>query len=133
MKKVTLSVFALSLVFLATGCGDSLDSCMKDQIKLQNEYAEILEGIKDKADLDKAKSKIEALQKKADDIGERLKKQLKDVKAEDLLKKMEEVGKKHQDDAKKALERVGKAEESVKKALGADALKDLRLKEPSPK
>jgi gas vesicle protein len=133
MKKVTLSVFALSLVFLASGCGDSLDSCMKDSIKLQNEYAEILEGVKGKDDLDKAKSKIEALQKKANDIGERMKKQLKDVKAEELIKKLEEVGKKHEEAAKKAMERVSKAEESVTKAVGADALKDLKIKEPSPK
>ncbi len=132
MKKVTLSLFALSLVFLATGCGDSLDSCMKDSLKLQNEYAEILEGVKDKDDVDKAKSKVEALQKKAKDIGERMKKQLKDAKGEEALKKMLEVAKKYEDDGKKADDRLNKAKESVKKAVGANALKDLEFKPPAP-
>ncbi len=132
MKKVTLSLFALSLVFLATGCGDSLDSCMKDSLKLQNEYAEILEGVKDKDDVDKAKSKVEALQKKAKDIGERMKKQLKDAKGEEALKKMLEVAKKYEDDGKKADDRLNKAKESVKKAVGANALKDLEFKPPGP-
>jgi len=130
-KKVTLSVFALSLVFLATGCGDSLDSCMKDTVKLQNEYAEILEGVKEKGDVDKAKSKIEALQKKAKDIGERMKKQLKDVKGEEALKKVLEAAKKHEEDGKKADERMNKAKESVRKAIG-EFPKDLEFKPPTP-
>jgi predicted transcriptional regulator len=131
MKKVTLSVFALSLVFLTSGCGDSLDSCMKDTLKLQNEYAEILEGVKEKGDVDKAKSKIEALQKKAKDIGERMKKQLKDVKGEEALKKMLEAAKKYEEDGKKADERMNKAKESVRKAIG-EFPKDLEFKPPTP-
>jgi len=130
MKKVVVSFSALALVFLVSGCADSLDSVVKDSIKVQNEYADILEGIKSKDDVEKAKPKLEALQKKMNDIGERTKKLLKDKKPEEMINQLVEVTKKYEEDGKKAQERVKKARESAIKAAGADGLKDLELKEP---
>ncbi len=149
LRKLTAGMFAGALIFLVLGCsggssqkkedkkedakdGDSLGSIMKDNIKLDNEYAEVLEGIKSKDDVAKAKSMVDALQKKKNDIGERMKKQLKDVKKEEAVKKVLEVAKKYEDDGKKADDRLNKAKESVKKAVGGSFPKDLEFKPPSP-
>src|SRR5262245_40850006 len=120
LRKLTAGMFALALVFLVLGCsgdtkkdskkddgkkdsngkkdgdgsGDSLDSCMKDALSLQVEYVEILEGIKNKDDVAKAKPKVEDLQKKVTAIGERMGKALKGLKPDEVGKKMEEATKK---------------------------------------
>src|SRR5262249_39587168 len=100
MKKVTLSVFALSLVFLATGCGDSPDAVMKDTIKLMNEAADALDSAKDKDSAEKAKTKLEEIEKKFKDVVERAKK----------MKVSEEKGKqlaeKYKDDMEKVQKRM---------------------------
>jgi len=89
MKKVTLSIFALSLVFLATGCGDSPDSVMKDSINLMKEANGIVEGIKSKEDAEKAKPKLEEIVTKMKKVADRAKKvgKLDKDKKEALLKK----------------------------------------------
>jgi len=103
MKKVTLSVFALSLVFLATGCGDSPDSLMKDTISMMNDTSDVLEKIKSKEDAEKYKGELEKIAKRAKDIEERAKK----LKMDDLPKdKKEALQKKYEDDLKKALSRL---------------------------
>src|SRR5438874_13731419 len=103
MKKVTLSVFALSLVFLATGCGDSPDSIMKDQIKLWNDTADILEKINSKEAAEKYKGDLEKIQKRQKELQERAEK----LKLKDLPKdKQEALQKKYEDEVKKALGRV---------------------------
>jgi hypothetical protein len=73
-KKVTLGVFALSLVFLASGCGDSPDSVMKDMVNLTKEFADVMGGIKDKDSAEKAKSKLEDLATKMEKVAERARK-----------------------------------------------------------
>jgi hypothetical protein len=126
MRKVTLAGFALALVFAVSGCGDSPDSVIKDQIKLMNDMADVLEGIKDKDSAEKAKPKLEALAKKAKDIEERAKK----LKLDDMPKeKQEALKKKYEDDIKKAAGRFGAA---MMKAMtnpdAAGALKGIDLK-----
>ena len=114
MKKVTLSVFALSLVFLATGCGDSPDSVMKDMIKLMNEATEALESAKDSPD--KAKSKLDDVATKMEKVAERAKKigKLDKNKKEALEKKYKSEG-----------EEAGKKFQAALKKLPPDAVKDL--------
>jgi hypothetical protein len=98
MKKVMVGVSALALVFLVSGCGDSPDSVMKDQIKVTNELLDVLEGIKTKEDAEKAKPKLEELGKKMKDIQERSKK----LKMDDMPKeKKEALQKKYKDDIEK--------------------------------
>jgi len=110
MKKVTLSVFALSLVFLATGCGDSPDSLMKDSIKWMNDTADILEKIKSKDDVNKYKSDLEKIAKE----GKNLKDRGEKLKMKDLPKeKKEALEKKYKSDAEKAVGRLVKAMTSV--------------------
>jgi len=98
MKKVIVGVSALALVFLVSGCGDSPDSVMKDQIKASNEVLDVLEGIKTKEDAEKAKPKLEQLGKGMKDIQERGKK----LKMDDLPKeKKDALTKKYKDDLEK--------------------------------
>jgi uncharacterized lipoprotein YehR (DUF1307 family) len=119
MKKVTLSVFALSLVFLATGCGDSPDSLTKDTIKFMNDMSDVLEKIKSKEDAEKYKGDLEKLAKRAKDMEERGKK----LKINDLPKeKLEELQKKYKDEMEKALARLKSAE----KGVPADAKKVIQ-------
>ncbi len=93
-----VGVSALALVFLVSGCGDSPDSVMKDQIKASNEVLDVLEGIKTKEDAEKAKPKLEQLGKGMKDIQERGKK----LKMDDLPKeKKDALTKKYKDDLEK--------------------------------
>src|SRR5262249_12397140 len=158
LRKLTAGLFAVALIFLILGCsgdkssakkedgkksedgkkggdgsGEGLDSTMKDTMNLQVEYVEILEGIKNKDDIAKAKSKVEDLQKKATAIGERMKQHMKDLKPEEALKKFGEAMSKHEEEGKKLEERMNKAKESVKKAAGGTTFpKELDIKPPSP-
>src|SRR5262249_45380801 len=103
MKKVVVSFSALALVFLVSGCGDSPDAVIKDQLKTTNELLDVLEGIKTKEDAEKAKPKIEELAKKMKDIEERAKK----LKMDELPKeKKEELQKKYKDEGEKLLGRL---------------------------
>jgi len=98
MKKVVVGVSSLALVFLVSGCGDSPDSVMKDQIKVSNELLDVLEGIKTKEDAEKAKPKLEQLGKKMKDVQDRAKK----LKMDDMPKeKKEALQKKYKDDIEK--------------------------------
>ncbi|MBI1913739.1 MAG: hypothetical protein HYS12_03135 [Planctomycetes bacterium] len=126
MKKVTLGVFALSLVFLATGCGDSPDSVMKDGIKTANELFDVLEKIKTKEDAEKYKGDLEKAAKKMKDIEDRANKlKLKDL-PEDKKKALQE---KYKDD----IEKLGKRAFGVLAALTnpevQKVLKDAGMKE----
>ena len=136
MRKATLAGFALALLFSVSGCGDSLESVMKDTIKLMNEKAEILESIKDKDSAEKAKPKLEALNKKKKDIEERAKKQTekltKDKKPEEAMKAaLEAVSKaaeKHKEAGEKARNRLKDAAKKVRDNKEAmDVLKDIDL------
>lgn len=125
MRKATLAGLALALVFGVSGCGDSPDSVMKDTIKLMNEMADVMEGIKDKDSAEKAKPKLEALAKKMKDLEERAKK----LKLDEMPKeKKEALQKKYEDDLKKAGTRFGAA---MMKAMtnpdAAGALKGLDM------
>ncbi|MFI5403477.1 MAG: hypothetical protein ACHQ1G_11110 [Planctomycetota bacterium] len=61
----------LWIIALAAGCGNGVASFEKaadDQLKVQREFAKILEGVKDKATADAAKPLIEALSMRVDGI-----------------------------------------------------------------
>ncbi len=100
MKKVIVGVSALALVFLVSGCGDSPDAVMKDTIKLMNEAVDALESANDKDSAEKAKAKLEDINKRLKDVVERAKK-LKMPK--DQEKKLEE---KYKDDMTKIQKRM---------------------------
>jgi len=106
MKKVALSVFALSLICLASGCGDSPDSVMKDSISLMNDMSDTLEKIKSKEDAEKYKGDLEKLVKRAKDIEERSKKLKLDELSEDKKKALTE---KYKGDLEKAMNRLAAA------------------------
>jgi len=82
---------------------DSPDKVMKDTLKLLNEMADAIESAKDKDSAEKARTKLEALEKKFRDIGDRAKK----------LKVTNEAGKKlaekYKDDLEKATKRMVQA------------------------
>ncbi len=125
MKKVTLSVFALSLAFLVTGCGDSPDSLMKDMIKWSNDLADTLEKIKSKEDAEKYKGDLQKIVGRLKDFEERAKK----LKMEDLPKdKKEALEKKYKDEGEKAGKRMQEAMNKLPKEAGpvlGDAFKDM--------
>jgi TolA-binding protein len=126
MRKALFSGLALALVFVVSGCGDSLDSVMKDSIKLKEEQATILEGIKSKEDAEKAKSKLEDLNKKIEDLKKRTEKLMKDKKVEDALAETLKAAKKHEDAAKKAEEKAANARKKLMENKDAyDVVKDL--------
>ena len=74
MKKLTLGVSALAFVFLISGCGESPDAILKDLLKLMNETADALESVKDKDSAEKAKAKLEDINKRLKDVVARDKK-----------------------------------------------------------
>jgi len=125
MKKVLVSFSALALVFLVSGCGDSPDSIMKDTIKLMNDMADAVESAKDKDSAEKAKAKLEDIDKKFKDLAERAKK----VKvSDDQGKKLTE---KYKEDIEKATKRMMEAGMSLAKnpeaaAIIAPALKQIQ-------
>jgi hypothetical protein len=91
MRKATICGFGLALLFFATGCGDSPEKFMKDQISLGNEMLDILDKVDSKEDMDKAKTKLEALEKKGKALQERAEKlklkELSDDKKKALTEK----------------------------------------------
>ena len=113
-----VGVSALALVFLVSGCGDSPDSVMKDQIKASNEVLDVLEGIKTKEDAEKAKAKLEDLDKKFKDVIEREKK----IKvSKDQEKKLQE---KYKDDLERVEKRMMAA--ALKLAGNPDSVQILK-------
>jgi hypothetical protein len=116
-------LLAVALVFFVSGCGDSPDSVMKDTIKYMNETADIFDGIKSKEDAEKAKPKLEAVNKKMKDLEERGKK----LKMNELSEeKKKALGEKYGPDLLKASLRMMTAMGKVRKDPEvAAALKDL--------
>src|SRR5262249_47282424 len=122
MKKVVAGVFAFSLVFLATGCGDSPDSIKKDTIQLMNDQAEIFEKINSKEDVEKYKGDLEKIGKRAKEIEERGKK----LKIEEMPKeKLEALNKKYEGETTKAFTRLGTAMQKAAPYLVGDLFKNM--------
>jgi len=122
MKKVALNVFALSLVFLATGCGDSPDSVMKDSIQLMNDQADILEKINSKEAAEKYKGDLEKFGKRGKELEERAKK----LKLDEMPKeKREALTKKYEGEMTKAVSRVSTAMQKAAPHLVGNVFKDF--------
>jgi hypothetical protein len=122
MKKVTLSVFTLSLVFLATGCGDSPEAVTKDTIQLLNDQADILEKINSMEAAEKYKGDLEKLGKRGKELEERAKK----LKVGEMPKeKREALNKKYEAEMGKAVSRVGTALQKASPYLIGDLFKEM--------
>jgi hypothetical protein len=111
----------------SSGGTADLDSVMKDAGTLMNEKAEILESIKDKETAEKARPKLEAINKKKKDLEERRDQAMKDKDFKKLAEEMEKLEDKYK--IGKATIRLTKARENVLKNKEAAAvLKDIDLK-----
>jgi hypothetical protein len=88
--------------------GGEASALMKDSIGLMNEYAEIIEGVKDKDTAEKAKGKFDDLEKKFKDLGDRLK------KAKPTKEQMKSLEEKFKDDMEKAQKRMIDASKKLK-------------------
>jgi hypothetical protein len=124
MRKATICGFGLALLFFATGCGDSPEKVMKDQVSLMNDMADVFEKCDSKEGAEKNKSKLEALVKKQKDILDRVEK----MKEKKLPKEKEEALKKeYQPKMEQAQKRLVEAQLKVTPEARA-VLKDIDLK-----
>jgi len=129
MRKVTLAGFALALGF-AVGCsgGENFDALTRDNIKLLEEKAALLEGIKDRETAEKARPKLEEVNKKMKDLEERRSKLMKkDKEAQGLADAV-----KAEEKDKEALEKAGKRLSEARKKVednkeAATVLKGVNL------
>jgi hypothetical protein len=111
----------------SSGGAADLDSVMKDAGTLMNEKAEILESIKDKETAEKAKPKLEAINKKKKELEERRDQAMKDKDFKKLAAEMEKLEDKYK--IGKATIRLTKARDNVlKNKEAASVLKDIDLK-----
>ena len=122
MRKVTIGVFAVAMIFVASGCGDSHESVIKEQIGLMNEMADVMEGIKTKADAEAAKPKLESIASKMKDLQEKAKKM-----GEPSEEKQKELMEKYMPELMKAGMRMMSAQSKMSDPEIADVLKDLDL------
>jgi hypothetical protein len=91
-RRQTVGLFALALICFSLGCSGGKNSkkedgdgggnaataehegFMRDLIHLMNEYSELLESAKDKASAEKVRAKLDDIEKRFKDLGERVKK-----------------------------------------------------------
>jgi hypothetical protein len=85
MRTAILCGVALALVFTASGCGDSIDAAAKEEIKLLERKAAVLDKIKDKESAQEARAELEEINQKEKELTERMKKLTKDQKPEKVL------------------------------------------------
>lgn len=133
MKHFALPCLALGFVFFAAGCGDSMESCTKDAMKLMEKTADTLEGIKTKGDAEDAKDKLAKYKKEMEDIAARSKKimesKLKDKTSnEEKIKAVKEATaglEKYKDDAEKLEKRIKAALKNMDPEARAIVEKEL--------
>ncbi len=72
MKRLTILALAICAAMMTTACGgDTRDSLASEQLKVMNDFATTLEGVKDAGSAKAAKPKLEALATRMDDINAR--------------------------------------------------------------
>lgn len=99
-----------------------------EMTNILEESADVLDGVKTRRDAERAKSKLAALDKKAEDIRELMKKRIKNKQAEDAFLETVRMGR-YLNRNKRSLERTEKAlkgmEAEVQRALDLDSFKGL--------
>ncbi len=105
MRKALLTGLALALLLAAGGCGDSLDSVAREEIKLTDQKAAVLEDVKDKESAEAARPRLEKLSQEMKGLKERKQRLAKDQKPEKLL----EAALKYQEAEEKARARLRQA------------------------
>jgi hypothetical protein len=71
--KPSLVLASVLMLLVCSGCGDSHEAVMNDQMSLTKDMLAIMQGIKDEASASAAKPKMQALAEKAKAIEERQK------------------------------------------------------------
>lgn len=85
MRKAILSGLALAFLFTASGCGDNIESAAREEIKLTDQKAAVLEQVKDRESAEEARARLEKINEERKQLEERLKKLTKDQKPEKVL------------------------------------------------